>query len=101
MLALGDFLDTLIRAGVFLGVSLALGGLAWALVVLTPGLRRVAPAAVHRALAIIGAGAAIAAGGQVLLLVVKALVLSQAFGAGAVGEFAATLHVAAGTARIA
>ena len=100
MLFLADFLDTLLRGAVLAGVSLALGGLAWQLWVVRPWQHRVPDAAVRRGLTLLGSGALVVAAGQVLLLVLKALVLSDSFGRDALGGFVVTLHFVAATARI-
>ncbi len=100
MLFLADFLDTLLRGAVLAGVALALGGLAWELWVLRPWERRTPEAAVGRGLALVCAGAAAVAAGQAVLLTLKALVLSDAFGGGALGGFVVTPHFIAGAARI-
>ena len=92
MLFLADFLDTLLRGAVLAGVSLALGGLAWQLWVVRPWQHRVPDAAVRRGLTLLGSGALVVAAGQALLLVLKALVLSDAFGRDALGGFVVTLH---------
>ena len=90
MLLLADFLDTLLRGAVLAGVSLALGGLAWALGVLRPWQRRVPEAAVDLGLALLWSGATAVAAGQVLLLALKALVVSESFGGDALGSFMVT-----------
>src|SRR5678815_5593743 len=100
MLFLADFLDTLLRGAVLAGVSLALGGLAWQLWVVRPWQHRVPDTAVRRGLALLGSGALVVAAGQALLLVLKALVLSDSFGRDALGGFVVTLHFIAAAARI-
>jgi putative copper resistance protein D len=100
VLFLADFLDTLLRGAVLAGVSLALGGVAWQLWVVRPWQHRVPDAAVRRGLALLESGALVVAAGQALLLVLKALVLSDAFGPDAFGGFVVTLHFTAAAARI-
>ena len=100
MLFLADFFDTLLRGAVLAGVSLALGGLAWQLWVVRPWQHRVPDAAVRRGLTLLASGAVVVAAGQALLLVLKALVLSDAFGRDALGGFVVTLHFIAAAARI-
>ena len=100
MLFLADFLDTLLRGAVLAGVSLVLGGLAWQLWVVRPWQHRVPDAAVRRGLTLLGSGALVVAAGQALLLVLKALVLSDSFGRDALGGFVVTLHFIAAAARV-
>ncbi len=99
MLFLADFLDTILRGAVLGGVSLVVGGVAWELWVLRPWQHR-ATAGVVQSLALVCAGALVAAIGQALLLGLKGLVLSDSFGRSALGHFAGTLHFAAAAARI-
>ena len=100
MLFLADFFDTLLRGAVLAGVSLVLGGLAWQLWVVRPWQHRVPVAAVQRGLTLLGSGALVVAAGQALLLVLKALVLSDSFGRDALGGFVVTLHFIAAAARV-
>src|SRR5262245_51679684 len=105
MVLLAELLDTFLRGIVLMGVAVALGGIAWGLWVLRAGPRPVmtpsAPiAAVRRGLALVWAGAVAVGVGQGLLLTLKALALSNAFGAEALGDFADTLHFVAGATRI-
>jgi len=99
MLFLADFLDTLLRGAVLAGVSLALGGLAWQLWVGRPWQHRVPEAAVRRGLTLLAWGAVVVAAAQALLLVLKALVLSDSFGRDALGSFVVTLHFIAAADR--
>ena len=101
MLFLADFLDTLLRGAALAGVSLVLGGVAWALWVLGPWRPGVPEAAVRLAVRLVGAGAAVIAAAQGLLIALKAGALAEAFGPGAVAGFAATLHFGAAAARVA
>ena len=99
MLVLADFLDTLLRGGVLLGVSLVLGSVAWSLLVLR-SLPWGAPAAVRsRALRLLEVGAVLLALAQALALALKCLMLSDALGSSALGDFVATRHFEAGAAR--
>ncbi len=100
MVFLADLLDSLLRAAVLTGVSLVLGGVVWGLWVLRPWQPRVPDKAIRRGLALIIVGAVTVIAAQTLLLVVKALVLSDAFGRGAIGDFAVTVHFVAGALRI-
>jgi putative copper resistance protein D len=99
VLALADFFDTLLRGVALVGLSLSLGGVAWGLLVLRvlpSGVRDVARA---RCLGLLGIGGAALALAQVLLLALKAWTLSDAFGPGALGAFAATPHFKASATR--
>jgi copper resistance protein D len=100
MSLVAELLDTFLRAAVLVGVSLVLGGVVWALAVLRPWQLTVPDAAIRRAATIVATGAVIVAAGQTLLLVAKALVLSETFGRTAVADFAATLHFTASTGRV-
>src|SRR5262249_20707211 len=99
VLVLADFLDTLLRGGVLLGVSLALGSVAWSLLVLR-SLPSGAPETIRvRALRLLEIGAVVLALAQVLVLALKCLMLSDSLGSSALGDFVATRHFEAGAAR--
>ncbi len=100
MVFLAELLDTLLRGAVLTGVSLVLGGVTWALWVLRPWQPRMPDAAIRRGLTLVSAGAVAVVAGQTLLLALKTLVLSNAFGRGAIGDFVATVHFTAGATRI-
>jgi copper resistance protein D len=100
VLFLADFFDTLLRGAVLVGISLALGGVAWALWVLRPWQRRAPQAAVGLDLTLVCSGAATVATGQALLLILKFLALSESFDADVLGSFVVTLHFLAAGARI-
>src|SRR5262249_46117089 len=100
MLALADFLDTLLRGTVLAGLAVALGGLAWELWVLRPWHARIPKSAATSGLAILATGAMVVAVGQALTLALKAFVLSDSFGPTALEAFSATLHFKASIARI-
>jgi putative copper resistance protein D len=101
MLALADFLDTLLRGTVLAGLALSLGGLAWQLWVLRAWQPRVPEVATRRGLALIASGAIVVAVAQTLTLTLKAFVLSDSFGPAALDAFMGTVHFAASVVRIA
>ncbi|HXJ80364.1 MAG TPA: CopD family protein [Candidatus Methylomirabilis sp.] len=99
MLGLAEFLDTLLRGVVLLGVSLSLGGVAWGwwvLRVLPPG---VAALVERRALTLLEAGGIILAVAQALVLALKIVTLSDSLGSDVLRDFAATSNFQAGAAR--
>ncbi len=97
MLVLAGFLDSLLRGAVLVSLCLALGGVVWGLVV-----ARGMPAPVRaRALRLLELGALALAIGQLLLLALKAALLAESLGAGALGTFAGTEHATAGITRAA
>ena len=97
MLILAGFLDSLLRGAVLVSLCLALGGVVWGLVVV-----RGMPAPLRvRALRLLEVGAVALAIGQLLLLALKAALLADSLGAGALGIFAGTEHAAAGITRAA
>ena len=100
MLFLADFVDTLLRGAVLVGLSLVLGGIAWALWVLRPWQRPASKAAVGLDLTLVCAGAATVAIGQTILLILKALVLSESFDSDVLGSFVVTQHFLAAAVRI-
>ena len=99
MLALADFLDSILRGGLLAAAALVWGGLAWTGWVLQPRQRHAPAAAVRLALTLSGWGAASVALAQVLLLALKALALAESFGSGALGSFVATPYFTAAAAR--
>ena len=100
MLALADLLDTVLRGAVLASAGLVVGGLAWMLWVVRPWRQRVPDVAVRRGLAMLAAGGLAVAAGQALLLGLKALLLANTFGPGALADFSATVHFVAGAARV-
>jgi putative copper resistance protein D len=97
VLILAGFLDSLLRGAVLVSLCLALGGVVWGLVVV-----RGMPAPLRfRALRLLELGAVALAIGQLLLLALKAALLADSLGTGALGIFAGTEHAAAGITRAA
>lgn len=99
MLVLADFLDTLLRGAVLMGLSLSLGSVAWGLWVLRALPPRVPQVIGRRCLGLLEAGGVVLALAQLLLLALKALTLSDSLGSGVLGDFAATRYFEAGVAR--
>ena len=100
MLALADILDGLARGGVFASLSFVIGGVVWALWVLRVPWERPPSPATGRCLTLVAAGGVALAVGQVLLLALKARVLTESLGRNALGDFAATTHFHAAAARV-
>ena len=98
MQGLADFLDSLLRGAMLLGFSLALGGVAWRLLILG-GRPRVPDIAVRRGLVLVAIGAAGLAGAQIVALTLKASVLSGFLGRDALGDLATMAHFVAGSTR--
>jgi putative copper resistance protein D len=98
MPGLADLLEGLLRGAVLVGLCLLLGGVAWALYVLRGPAGSPRPV-IRRCLVLLGGGAVGLALGQILLLAIKARVLSESLGEGALGDFAATAHFRAALAR--
>ena len=101
MLALADFLDTLLRGAVLVGLALSLGSVAWGLWVLRALGHGMPEVIGRRCLGLLEAGGVMLALGQGLLLALKALALSDSLGSSAFADFAATPHFEAGAARAA
>jgi putative copper resistance protein D len=100
-MVLADLLDRPLHAALLGGVALALGGVAWGLMVLRAWRGDLPRIAVARCLAFVGTGAAIVAVCQASLLGAKAYVLSSpSFGHEAPTAFLMTLHFTAGSARV-
>jgi putative copper resistance protein D len=99
-MVLADLLETLLHAGLLGGVALALGGVAWGLVVVQAWRGDQPRVAVARCLALVGAGAVVLAVCQAFLLGVKAYVLFQSLGPEAPTAFLTTPHFIAGSARV-
>jgi len=97
MLGLADFLDGLVRGAMLVSQSLALGGVAWRLLILEG--RRVPDVAVRRCLLLVAIGASGLAGAQVVTLLLKASVLSDSLGRDALRDLAGTALFIAGSAR--
>ena len=98
MQGLADFLDSLLRGAMLVGFSLALGGVAWRLLILA-GRPRVPDIAVRRGLVLVAIGATGLAAAQIVALTLKASVLSGFLGRDALGDFATTAHFIAGATR--
>ena len=97
MLVLAGFLDSLLRGAVLVSLCLALGGVVWGLLIV-----RDMPAPLRiRALRVLEVGALALAVGQLLLLALKATLLVESLGPGALALFAGTEHAAAGITRAA
>ena len=90
MLALVDFLDTLLRGAVLVGLSLSLGGVAWGLSVLRASTTRLPDVLGGRCMRLLEAGGILLALAQGLLLALKAITLSDLLGPGVLADFAAT-----------
>ncbi len=103
MTLLAGFLDVLLRGLGSIGLSAAVGGLAYALLVLRP-LRQPSPlgeAALRRSLRLVGVGAAVLAAAQaVLLFVIHPWALADASGQWPLGEFLGTDFGRAGLIRV-
>ena len=101
MLILADFLDSLLHGAVLVSMCLTLGSVAWGLWVLR-GVPAGIPAVVAaRSLRLLELGAVTLALGQLVLLALKALMLSESLGSGALVGFARTEYCSAGVARAA
>jgi len=100
MLALADFMDSLLRGAVLASLALVLGSVAWALWVLRVPRERPPALATDRCLTLLGTGGVALALGQICLLALKARVLSESLGRSALGDFADTTHFHAGAARV-
>jgi putative copper resistance protein D len=100
VLVLADFVDTLLRGGMLVGLALSLGSVAWGLWVLRALPSRIPEVVRRRCLGLLEAGGAVLALAQALLLALKALTLSDWLGSGVLGDFAATLYFKAGAARV-
>ncbi len=99
MLVLADFLDTLLRGILLLGVSVSLGSVAWGLWVLRAREAGVPPAVWERCLRLLEVGAIVLALAQILLLALRVATLSDFLGPGVFRDFAATRQFEAGAAR--
>jgi putative copper resistance protein D len=101
MQGLADFADSLLGGALLVALSLVLGGVVWGLLVLRAGRPGADAAAVRRCVALLGAGAAALALGQIASLALKVFLLSSYVGADVLAVFAATLQFRAGTAHAA
>jgi copper resistance protein D len=99
VLVLADFLDTLLRGAVLMGLSLSLGSVAWGLWVLRALPPPIPEVVGRRCLGLLEAGGVVLALAQLLLLALKGLTLSDSLGSGVLGDFAATPYFEAGVAR--
>jgi len=96
---LADFLDTLLHGATLLGLSLALGGVAWGLWVLRAPMVRVPGSAQARCLRFLEVGGIILGFAQVSLLCVKVLELSDVLGEGVLADLARTSFFRTGVVR--
>jgi len=101
MLVLAEFLDTLLRGILLLGVSLSLGGVAWGLWVLRVREGGAPTVPWIRCLRLLEIGAVVLALSQILLLALRAATLADFLGAGVFRDFAATHLFQASVARAA
>jgi putative copper resistance protein D len=98
--AFADFSSSLVGGFQLLAMALALGGVAWGWLVLMPWRPGVAPAAVRACVALLAAGAAGVAIGQVVALGLQVVVLSGPLERDAFARFRATLSFRAGSLQI-
>src|SRR5215469_13666231 len=100
MLVLAEFLDTVLRGALLVGLSLALGGVVWNLWALR-GLSSPVPEAVTaRCLRLLEVGAFADAVCQALLLALEGLRLADSLGQDVLGAFAATPHFDVAALRV-
>jgi copper resistance protein D len=99
VLVLADFLDTVLRGALLLGLSLALGGAVWGLWAVR-GLSSPVPEVVtRRCLRLLEAGGVVVGVCQALLLALEAVRLSDSLGQDALGAFVTTAHFEAAALR--
>jgi putative copper resistance protein D len=101
MQGFADFVDSLLGGTILVALSLAVGGVAWGLVVLRPWQGAVESRLLQRAIGLIALGAALLALAQAALLGVKVLLLADYLGPGAFASFTTTLQFRAGVTRAA
>jgi putative copper resistance protein D len=101
MPGIAGFLDSLLRGSMLVALAVALGGVAWRLVVLRDAAPPAPTVAVRRCLLIVAVGAMGLAGAQIAALALKAGELSRVLGPDAFREFAATAQFAAASTRAA
>ena len=101
MLILADFLDSLLHGAVLVSLCLTLGSVVWGLWVLRGAPARIPGVVRARCLRLLELGAVSLALGQLVLLALKALMLSDMLGSGALVGFARTEYCAAGVVRAA
>jgi putative copper resistance protein D len=101
LLILADFLDSLLHGAVLVSFCLAVGGVAWGLWVLWGVPSRLPAAVGARCLRLLGLGAVTLALGQLLLLALKAMMLSESLGVGTLVDVGRTEYFSAGIARAA
>lgn len=96
---LADFASSLLDAGLLLALAVVVGGLPWGLAVLRPRAWPAGHPAFARAFGVTAAAAVALAACQVAALALKAVVLADYLGDGALARFATTLQFRAGAAR--
>jgi putative copper resistance protein D len=101
VLILADFLDSLLHGAVLVSLCLTLGSVAWGLWVLRGVPARIPAVVGARCLWLLELGAVSLALGQLFLLLLKAVMLSELLGSGALADFARTEYCSAGVARAA
>ncbi len=101
MVLLQGFLDVLFKALISLGLSLSVGGVAFALLVLRPlGASNAFPAeALRRTLAIVTVGAAVVAVSQLMILLIEPLAFADDPGSWPIAAFLQTVFAKAGMIR--
>jgi len=99
MPGVAGFLDSLLHGALLIGLSVAIGGVAWRLVVLRDGRRAPPDAAVRRCLACVAIGAVGFAGAEVVALVIKVRELSRLLESDAFCDFATTAQFWAASTR--
>ncbi len=99
MQGFADFSDNLFGGALLVALSLAGGGVVFALAVLRPGRSGMPASALVACARLTALGAAAMAVLQVAVLLLKVAVLSELTGTGALAKFAATLQARAGLTR--
>jgi len=101
MMILAEFLDSLLHGAVLVSLCLTLGSVAWGLWVLRDVPAGIPAVVSARCLRLLELGAITLALGQLLLLALKAMMLSELLGSGALAAFARTEYCSAGVVRAA